>query len=136
MKNPQKAQPDGAKQHSVMIVEDEPLLIELLEKKMQQAGLKVFSATDVEQAKLILKNQPVNAILLDILLPGENGMTFLKELKADKGLKDIPVIIGSNLGQEDEIKQGMEAGAVEYIVKANVTPGEIVGRVMKYLPKK
>ena len=121
--------------HSVLIVEDEPLLIELLEKKMQQSGLKVHTAGDVDQARAILKTKPVDAILLDILLPGVNGMTFLKELKADPKLKAIPVIIGSNLGQEDEIKQGMDAGAVEYIVKANASPGEIVERVMKYLPK-
>jgi len=123
----------GAQMGAVLIVEDESLLSELLEKRMQQSELKTFCATDVEQAREILKEEKIDAILLDIMLPGVNGITFLKELKADEKFKNIPVIISSNLGQQDEIHRGMQAGATEYIVKANVTPGEIVDRLKKYI---
>ena len=71
--------------------------------------------------------------LLDIVLPGIDGFTFLQELKQENRWKNIPVIILSNLGQYDEVKKGLQLGAVDYMVKANAAPIEIVKKVETFL---
>lgn len=121
---------------TVLIVEDDIFLLNLLEKKLIGSNIKTLRAMDINQARSTVKTEPVDLILLDLVMPGGNGMTLLKELKADQKYQSIPIIITSNLGQSDEIKRGLEAGAAEYIVKANITPAEIVARVKKLMKKR
>jgi DNA-binding response OmpR family regulator len=64
-----------------------------------------------------------------------HGITFLDELKANDAFKAIPVVIISNLGQQEEVSRGLKSGAVDYIVKANSTPGEILEKVESILNK-
>ncbi len=68
-------------------------------------------------------------ILLDLIIPGKDGFEILAELKADPITKDIPVIILSNLSQEEDVKRTMDLGAAEYLVKANVPFQEVIGKV-------
>ena len=119
----------------VLVVEDDIFLIKLLGKKIASSNIECFYTKNIAQAKNLLKENPIDVILLDIVMPDGNGITFLKELKQDPKLKSIPVIIISNLGQPEEIELGMESGAIEYLVKANTTPGEIVEKVKKILAK-
>jgi two-component system, OmpR family, phosphate regulon response regulator PhoB len=114
---------------SILIVEDDTFMGSLLERKFQQEDFQIFRSGSVNEAREVLKKNLVNLILLDIILPGMDGITFLKEIKADAKLQNIPVIITSNLGQQDEIERGMSAGANDYVVKAHATPGEIVSKV-------
>lgn len=120
---------------SVLIVEDDNFLIDLLEKKFKGKGYKALRAADAKQARNILENNKVDAILLDVILPGTDGFTFLAEIKSNTKLKNIPVIIISNLGQREEREKGLRAGALDYIIKAHVSPGDIVGRVEEVLKK-
>ena len=120
----------------VLIVEDDTFILNMLDKKLTQSKIKTFRAQDVDQARAILKANEVDAILLDVILPGTNGTTFLKELKGDKKLKKIPVIITSNLGQEEDIKKGLELGAADYLVKAYTTPEEILTKLHTHFAKK
>ena len=120
---------------NMLIVEDDILLLNLLEKKLLTSTIKPFRATDVNEARSILESQKIDIILLDVVLPGGNGIDFLKEIKANKKWKSIPVIITSNLGQNEEVQRGFDAGAVAYVVKANVTPDDIVAKAKKYLKK-
>lgn len=119
----------------VLIVEDDLFLAELLERKFKQKNYTAYRAMDVEQARQILAEHAVQMILLDIVLPGMHGITFLEELKANDKLKGIPVVIISNLGQQEEVAKGLKAGAVDYIIKANSTPGEILKKVESILKK-
>ena len=123
----------GAMLGNVLIVEDDTFLLSLLEKKFKLAEIQSYSAMDVNEARSVMQNKKIDVILLDIVLPGESGITFLREIKADKKWKSIPVIITSNLGQSEEIQSGLEAGATEYFVKANVTPDEIITKVRKFI---
>lgn len=120
---------------AVLIVEDDIFLAELLERKFRQKNYTTFRATDVEQARQILAENTVHIILLDIVLPGMHGITFLEELKVNEALKTIPVVIISNLGQQEEVMRGLRSGAADYIVKANSTPGEIFVKVESILKK-
>lgn len=119
----------------VLLVEDDVFLADLLERKFTQSHIKIFLATDADQARSVLSSNQVDAILLDIILPGSDGITLLKELKANEKTKNIPVIILSNLGQQEEMRRGLEAGAAYYIIKAHSTPNEIVAKVEELINK-
>ena len=123
-------QTDGKK---ILIVEDDTFMGSLLERKFQQKNFQIVRATSADEARKILESGPVSLILLDIILPGTDGITFLKELKLNPAFKSIPVIFTSNLGQQEEIDRGLAEGAVDYVVKAHTTPGEIVQKVENIL---
>lgn len=113
----------------ILIVEDEQSLLELYKLRLQQAGYSVFVAGDGEAGVLMAKNSHPDLVLLDILMPKADGYDMLRELKSSPDMRDIPVIIFSNLSQKDEIEKGLKLGARDFIVKTSVTPGELVGRV-------
>ncbi|MBI3442337.1 MAG: response regulator [Candidatus Sungbacteria bacterium] len=130
--NPAQAKsPPGTAAHArILLVEDDLMLVQLLERKLlQQQKYDVHKAFDVPQARTILAQYGADIILLDIVLPGIDGFTFLNELKAKQEWKDIPVIIMSNLGQQEEIKRGTESGAIDYVVKAHTNPQEIIEKI-------
>ena len=74
-------------------------------------------------------------ILLDIILPKQDGLSVLEDLKSDDDVKTIPVIMTSNLGEDDKIKQALSLGAVDYLVKTQHPINEIVTKVKKYILK-
>ncbi len=119
----------AAKGKNVLIVEDDILLVGLLERKFAASGYGVERALDADQARHLLAKNSFDVILLDLVLPGTDGFSFLTELKRDERLRHIPVVIISNLGQQEEIGKGMRLGAADYIVKANISPAEIVRKV-------
>ncbi len=114
---------------TVLIVEDDSLLQELLEQSFVQGGYRVLKAHDAEEARRLLTTETPDAILLDLVLPGMNGIAFLEELKQNQHTRSIPVVIISNLGQREEIEKGLALGAADYVVKAHISPGEIMRKV-------
>lgn len=125
-------------QEAVLIVEDDPLLSKTLTRNFQNEGYSVFVAEHAQAAREILreKSETVICILLDLVLPDVNGFELLKEIKENKRIKHIPVVIISNLGQKEEIDRGLKAGAADYFIKASVMPEEIVGRVKSLLKQR
>jgi DNA-binding response OmpR family regulator len=113
----------------IMLVEDDQFMATLLERKFEQQNHNIVRAASTTQAMELIEKKVPDIILLDIVLPGMDGISFLKELKASQKYNSIPVIITSNLGQPEEIEKGMQEGAIDYIVKANAAPGEIVSKV-------
>jgi DNA-binding response OmpR family regulator len=117
----------------ILIIEDDEFLRQLISKKMSSEGFTVSSAIDgpdgVEKVKTVMPD----LVLLDLLLPTMGGFEVLKKIKADKITASIPVIILSNLGQQEEINEGLKLGAVDYLVKAQLTPEEIVEKVKDLL---
>jgi DNA-binding response OmpR family regulator len=114
---------------NILIVEDDMFMAGLLERKFKQGKFKIMRASSVDQAREILSSSQVDLILLDVVLPGTDGFTFLRELKAGEKFRNIPVMITSNLGQQEEIERGISDGAADYIVKAHSAPSEIVEKV-------
>jgi len=121
---------------TVLIVEDDTFMGGILERKFEEEAFRIFMATNTEKAREIIKSNPIAIILLDIMLPGMDGISFLKELKVTPGLQDIPVIITSNLGKPEEIERGLAEGASGYIIKAQVSTAEIVQKVREVLEGK
>ena len=114
---------------TVLIVEDDSLLQDLLNQRFIQGGHRVLKAHDAEEARRLLTAETPDAILLDLVLPGMNGIAFLEELKQGQNTRSIPVVIVSNLGQREEVEKGLALGAADYVVKAHISPGEIVRKV-------
>lgn len=113
----------------VLLVEDEPLLIDLYEERFSEEPFELATAETGEDALKLARAGKVDLILLDILLPGINGFEVLRQLKADMETRDIPVIVLTNLGSEqsDKDKQlALSLGAVDYLVKSYHTPDEMV----------
>jgi len=118
---------------SILVVEDDQFLRDLIVKKLEEEGMEITQAVDGEEGlRLIRENKPT-LVLLDLILPGIDGFEVLKQVKSDPATKDIPIVILSNLGQKDDIDRGMDMGAKDYLIKAHFTPGEIVQKVKEAL---
>lgn len=118
---------------TILLVEDDNFISTYLEDKLRET-CAVKSVTNAKAAREVLALQPVDLILLDILLPDENGFSLLEELKGlGSSYKDIPVLILSNLDQPAQIKRGKQLGAVDYLVKANYLPEDVVAYIRKIL---
>ena len=117
----------------VLIVEDDQLIFSILSREISEAGFQVSNAYDGEQAIIITKDTHPDLVLLDILLPRKNGFEVLEALKADPDVANIPVVILSNLGQPEDIKRGRDLGAVDYMVKVEFEPKQIVAKVRTLL---
>jgi two-component system, cell cycle response regulator len=118
--------------YRVAIIEDEDVLRDLLVQKFEHEGFVVLPAIDGEAGlKVIHQDQP-DIILLDIVMPKLNGYDVLQALH-DEGKPIPPIIIISNSGQPVEIDKAMNLGARDFIVKAQIDPGEVVAKVNSFL---
>lgn len=113
----------------VLVVEDEPMLADLYVQKFKSSGYSVLHAPNGERALEILRSQPVNMVILDVILPKITGLEVLKQMRLDDKTKDIPVLVLTNLAETDERKTALEFGAREYLVKAMQTPEQVVEKV-------
>ncbi|MDP2951086.1 MAG: response regulator [bacterium] len=120
----------------ILTIEDDKFLRELIRRKLQEVGFEAVSASSGEEGLALVKAEKPNLILLDLIMPGMDGFTTLKELQKDPLLASIPVIILSNLGQQDDIDKAKQLGAVDFLVKAHFTPNEIVDKINQILNKK
>ncbi len=117
---------------SLLIVEDDESLQKILSEKVAALGVGVSAAKTGQQALSIVKTNKPDLILLDIMLPGGmNGFDVLEQLKANTTTKDIPVIILTNL--DTEKKTAVDVGAVDYIVKPNISIDDLVLKIKSYL---
>ena len=119
----------------IMLVEDDEFLAELYATKLKLENYEVILATDGEKGLKMIKEKKPDLILLDIILPKMDGFEILKAIKNEKELKDIPVILLTNLSQKDEVKKGLDLGANDYLIKAHFMPSEVVDKIKKVLDK-
>ncbi len=118
----------------VFIVEDDVLINKAYSAKFAHEGIAVKIAEDGEEATEMLKGDDLPVlILLDLMLPKKDGFKVLEEIKQDARLKDIPVLILTNLAQEMDAKRGLSLGAKEYLVKADLKIEGLVKKVKQYL---
>ena len=113
----------------ILIVEDDAFLQRLASKKMTENGYQVSMAPGAIEAFEMLKKEAPDMILLDLLLPGTDGFEVLAKLKQDQKLKNIPVIVFSNLSGEGDIKKCQDLGIRDFIVKSSCTLNELVDKV-------
>ncbi|MDA3840197.1 MAG: response regulator [Patescibacteria group bacterium] len=120
--------------NKILIVEDYATLRILLAKKLSKEGFVVEQAQDGETALEKIPTFRPNVILLDIMMPGIDGYEVLKQVRHndDAEIAAIPVIMLSNLGDDDDIKKAMVSGADDYMIKSNITADDVIEKIKIY----
>jgi len=117
----------------ILLVEDEKILVEMYKEKLIQAGFEVFLAFESKEGLDLAKKEKPDLIILDILLPRENGIAFLNWIRKEKEIAQIPVVIFSNYDDPKTKREALELGAKDYLIKTNYTPSEVVMKVKQIL---
>lgn len=111
----------------VCIVDDNDDIRSIYRKKFQVEGFETIGATNGDEAMKVIREKRPTVILLDIQMPVKDGLEVLAELKADDDLKNIPVVILSNIDSEDIFQKVTELGSAEYyLVKSLIDPQKVV----------
>lgn len=119
--------------HRILLVEDDRFLRKAAEATLRQRGYAVVTAADGEEALQRAAAEAPDLVLLDLIMPKLQGFEVLRRLKGDPGTAGIPVIVLSNLGQERDVQQAMEGGAVAYFIKSNLSLQDLAREVEKVL---
>ncbi len=117
----------------ILIIEDDILLMEALKVFLQNEGFDVSVAIDGKSGVRIAEEEKPDLILLDLVLPKMHGFGVLCILKKNKNTKNIPVVVLTNLGQEEDKNKSMELGASDYCVKTSMNLSNLLKKVNKFL---
>lgn len=113
----------------ILIIEDDKFLRELIARKLEEVGYGIIQAMDGEKGLEKLEEEKVDVVLLDLVLPGIDGFEVLAQANKEDILKDVPVLVLSNLGQREDVERALNLGAVDYLIKAHFTPEEIINKI-------
>lgn len=118
----------------IYVIEDDSFISNMYQTKLRNAGYTVEVAVDGEEAWNRLQQDPLpDLVLLDVVLPKKDGFEILEGLRKDEKLKDLAVILLTNLGQKPDVERGIKLGADDYIIKAHYTPSEVMEKIEKVL---
>ena len=119
----------------LLLVEDDPAIALMYETKLKGAGYDVMVKRDGPSAWDYLTTSEAlpDLVLLDVVLPKKDGFEILTDLRKDKKLSHLKVILLTNLGQQADIEMGNKLGADDYVIKAHITPQELIAKVEQYL---
>ena len=118
----------------VLVVEDEPdhlMAVELLLRL--EPGFAFHGAGDTKEAEKILREEPVDMMLLDLALPGEDGLSFLRRIKAEERFRDLPVVAFSAFPRQIYEERALESGCAAYLDKP-FHPKELLAAIRTYTP--
>ena len=113
----------------VLVVDDDAFLRDMYATKFKEVGHTVATAGNGSLALTMLKEDSFDVVLLDMVMPGMDGISFLTSAVASDGAKNTKFIVLSNQGEESDKKRATEAGAIGYIVKAESVPSDVVAKV-------
>ena len=117
---------------TIVLIEDDLDVQRIYSQKLELSGFKVILASDASQGYFLVKDLAPELVMLDIMLPGKmNGFELLEKIKSDEKLKNIPILVFTNL--DTEKANALKAGASDYIIKSNTNLNEIVEKVEKQI---
>ena len=117
----------------IVLVDDDENLREVFSMGLRQADFSVEEAVNGKEGLKKIKEIFPDLVLLDVVMPEMDGFELLDAIKNDAVIKNIPVIMLTNLAHEDDRRESMRLGATDYIVKASVTPSQLAEKVKQYL---
>ncbi len=120
---------------TILVVEDEPAIQELISVNLSFAGHKVLRALDAEQAKVLINAELPDLILLDWMLPGSTGLNLARNLRGAERTREIPIIMLTAKSAEADKVEGLESGADDYITKP-FSPKELMARIKAVLRRR
>jgi len=119
----------------ILVVEDEEDILELVRYNLSREGYQVLYTTSGEEALKITQSEALDLIVLDLMLPGIDGLEVAKILKNDSKTRDIPIIMLTAKGEEADIVTGLELGADDYVTKP-FSPRILIARIRAVLRRK
>lgn len=125
-----------SKKQKVLIIEDDIYISEMYKIKFESEDFETIIMEDGIKGLKFLEKETVDIILLDIVMPQVDGFSILKTIKNNNSIKNIPVVLLTNLSQKENIEKGFELGANSYIIKAQFTPSEVVVKIKEILKNK
>lgn len=117
----------------VLVAEDDQFYSHIYQVKLGKEGYEVRVAEDGVQTLKAAREKKPDLIILDLVMPVKDGFETLKEIRADSQLKDVKVLVLTNLGQEEDIRRAKNLGADDYLVKTNMSIHEMMEKVKEYL---
>ncbi len=117
----------------ILIIEDDTFLQELESNRLKKDNYEIIAAGTGDEALEKINKPGIDLILLDLILPGVDGFDILKTIKENTATKKIPVIVFSNLSEEEDIKKAKKLGAKEFMVKSNFSLAELSEHINKIL---
>lgn len=117
----------------ILLAEDDKYISLAYKDGLERNGFGMVIAFDGIEAVKKIRSEKPDLVLLDLIMPNKNGFEVLEEIKKDKAIKDIPVIILSNLGQESDIEKGKALGAADYLIKSNISMKEVIIKIKMHL---
>jgi DNA-binding response OmpR family regulator len=119
----------------ILIIEEDRFLRKIYKNKFSRAGFEFREAISGDEGLNKVYSEKPDLVLLDLMLPKKSGFEVLVELKRDKSTRKIPVVILSNLAQEEDIQRVMSLGASDYLIKTEVSLSDVIDRVKECLAK-
>lgn len=118
--------------NKIVVIEDEPDIVEVVSYNLKREGYNVISVERGDEGLNLVRNQSPNLVILDLMLPGMDGLSICQQMKSDPIVRDIPIIIISAKGEESDVVIGLELGADDYLSKP-FSPRELLARVKAVL---
>ena len=116
----------------ILVIEDDQFLGNAYKLKLSKAGFEVHVSKDGKEGLEALNAFNPDLILLDLIMPNMDGFEFLEEMQHSTHL-EIPVIVASNLGQQEDLESATRLGAVDFIIKSDVSLEEVIEKINKHL---
>jgi two-component system phosphate regulon response regulator PhoB len=120
---------------TVLVVEDEPQIQELVAVNLEHIGHKVLRAASAEEAEAAIRTALPDVLVLDWMLPGESGVAFARRLRADERTRELPILMLTARAMEQDKISGLEAGADDYLTKP-FSPKELAARIKAVLRRR
>jgi DNA-binding response OmpR family regulator len=118
----------------ILFIEDDPLIVKIYSTRLKADGHEVYSAENGEDGLKLAFEQKPDVVVLDVMMPKMDGFGVLEKLRMDDFFKTKPILMYSNLNNEDEITRAKQMGVTEFIVKANLSPTQMVVKIEQYVP--
>lgn len=119
--------------NKILLIEDDDFIRLMYQEELTKSGFEMTACISAEEGLKALEQGVFDLILLDIMLPGMNGLEALKYIKQNPKTKDLKVVLLTNLGQEAIIKQGFSMGAVGFLIKSAYNPDQIVKEIKTFI---
>ena len=118
---------------TILFIEDEQALQDSMAEMLKSEGYEMLAALDGEAGLKVAQDKHPDLILLDLILPKKDGFKVLQELKTDSRLKNVPIIVLTNLEGVGDVEKALALGASTYLVKANYSLEEVVNKIKEAL---
>ena len=114
---------------SILVIEDDIQFYTLYGTELQTRGYKVSNVSDGSLAVQAIKDQMPDLVLLDLVLPGRNGLDILREIRSQQDFENLKVVILTNYGGEENVSTALELGATDYVMKYKIVPSELADKI-------